>query len=114
MDRRMPLVAYISFIYSFVLIALVAESINFLCAYNSLDAMSRELGHLISLKGGINKDVDVYASNLNLELEAVGEQDFQTVGQMFTYKLSKSYNSFMFSNRLNDISVTRNVVIGIY
>ena len=103
-----------SFIYSFALISLSGESINFLCAYNSLDAMSRELGHLISLKGGINKDVNIYASNLNVNIEAVGNPLSINVGQMFTYKISKPYSSFVFSNQLNDISVTRNVIIGLY
>ena len=82
--------------------------------YTNLDAVSITAGNLISSKGGITNEVITYVrDNTGGEITAVGDEA-PLFGSIYTFKISKKYESMNFFKGESEISVVRSVIIGYY
>lgn len=82
--------------------------------YTNLDAVSITAGNIISSKGGITNEVITYVrDNTGGEITAVGDEA-PLFGSIYTFKISKKYESMNFFKGESEISVVRSVIIGYY
>lgn len=108
----------LSFILSLLLVVelfiLAGDIFSSQIIYTNLDAASITAGNMISSKGGITDDVISFVkNNTGGEIAAVGD-DSPLFGSIYTFKISKSYQSLNFFSGESEISVVRSVIIGYY
>ena len=104
----------LSLVFVVELFLLACDLFSGQMVYTNLDAASVAAGSVISSKGGITDEVVSYIEDTTGgHIEAVSNET-PRFGDIFTYRIYKSYNPLTVFGEEHTISVTRGVVIGYY
>ena len=80
--------------------------------YSVLDTMAVTAGHLISLEGGISKDIQSYVEEkANAYILPLGK-DYVEVGGVLEFLIYRKYEPIIISRDVMVLEVTRSVMIG--
>lgn len=104
----------LSLIFILELFLLACDLFSGQILYTNLDAASVVAGNVISSKGGITSEVVRYVEDTTgAEIEAVSTET-PRFGDVYTYRIFKSYKPLTGFGNVRTVSVTRGVVIGYY
>lgn len=104
----------ISLLYSFVVISLSATLAQLFKQYHDLDAVALNTGYLISMKGGINDEIEAFVKGeCNGTIQPVNYgYNSAPVGTLYIYRINVPCKTAVLNKNKSYISVTRSVIIG--
>jgi hypothetical protein len=102
----------LSLFFSIQVMAYVGDLTTIQQIYSVLDTMAVTAGHLISLEGGISKDIQNYVEEkANAYILPLGK-DYVEVGGVYEFLIYRKYEPIIISRDVMVLEVTRSVMIG--
>lgn len=102
----------LSLFFSIQVMAYVGDLTTIQQIYSVLDTMAVTAGHLISLEGGISKDIQSYVEEkANAYILPLGK-DYVEVGGVLEFLIYRKYEPIIISRDVMVLEVTRSVMIG--
>ncbi len=104
----------LSLLFLVQLFALLGDMLSVQIIYNNLDAVSVNAGYLISRYGKVTPIVTNYVSEeAGATVVAISEGTGR-IGDVYKYKISKTYKPLIIKNEDMEIAVMRSIIIGYY
>lgn len=108
----------IGFILSLLFLAqlfvMIGDLMSIQFIYTNIDAVSVTAGCIISSKGQITDEViELVKQEAGATIEQVGSST-PILGEVFEYRIFKTYDALIIDNDPMEIAVVRSVVIGYY